>query len=63
MSEQYSLLKACTLASEYSKKYLTHWYVRDVGNNLYSPWAHSSDDEKTVACYYCGYYCDEARDL
>lgn len=45
---------ACIYARRYSKKYLTFWYVREVKPGHFEPWAHSSDDEMTKKCYYCG---------
>ena len=42
------------LAKKYSNMYLTFWYVREVQPGKFEPYAHSSDDEKTVACFYCG---------
>jgi hypothetical protein len=44
---------AKTRAMRYSNQYGTFWYVRKVEGG-YAPWAHSSDDENTVATYYCG---------
>lgn len=41
-------------ARYFSKKYLTFWYVRLVADNDYQPFAHDSDDDRTVACFYCG---------
>lgn len=46
--------KAMYSAMRFSRKYVTHWYVREVSPGVYEAWAHSSDDEKTVACFYCG---------
>lgn len=45
---------ARALARRYSRKYLTFWYVREVTPGKFEPWAHSSDDERTVATFYCG---------
>lgn len=49
--DKYSAMR---LAKKYSRDYGTFWYVRDVGNGNFEPWAHSSDDAATVACYYSG---------
>ena len=46
--------QARVLAKKYSKKYLTFWYVRQVSPEVFEPWAHNSDDERTVATFYCG---------
>lgn len=46
--------QARALARKYSRKYCTFWYVREVQPGIFEPWAHSSDDERTVACFYCG---------
>ena len=48
-----SKVQARALAKRYSKKYMTFWYVRQLGDK-YEPWAHSSDDARTVATFYCG---------
>ena len=50
------LTKKCAdfLAKEYSKKYLTFWYVREVHPGQFEPWAHSSNDAQTVSSFYCG---------
>jgi hypothetical protein len=41
-------------ARKYSKQYLTFWYVREVKPGDFQPYAHHSDDERTVATFYCG---------
>lgn len=41
-------------ARKYSRQYMTFWYVREVSPGQFAPWAHSSDDERTVATFYCG---------
>ena len=46
--------QARVLAKRYSKKYLTFWYVREVSPEVFEPWAHSSDDQRTVAVFHCG---------
>ena len=46
--------RAYFLAKEYSKKYLTFWYVREVHPGQFEPWAHSSNDAQTVSSFYCG---------
>ena len=46
--------QADILAKFYSKKYLTFWYVREVHPGQFEPWAHSSNDARTVSSFYCG---------
>ena len=46
--------RADFLAKEYSKKYLTFWYVREVHPGQFEPWAHDLDDGLTVSSFYCG---------
>ena len=41
-------------ARRYSRQYATFWYVREVSPGQFAPWAHHSDDERTVATFYCG---------
>ena len=41
-------------ARKYSRQYLTFWYVREVKPGEFQPYAHHSDDERTVATFYCG---------
>ena len=41
-------------ARKYSRQYTTFWYVREVSPGQFAPWAHHSDDERTVATFYCG---------
>ena len=48
------LIIAKIKARRYSKKYGTFWYVRQVAPNDYQPYAHNSDDERTVATYFNG---------
>ena len=47
-------------ARKYSNKYLTFWYVREVKPGVFEPYAHSSDDKRTVATFYCGKKWSEA---
>ena len=49
-----TLAHARYVARKCSTEYLTFWYVREVTPNNFHSWAHDSDDEKTVACFYCG---------
>lgn len=46
--------QARVLAKRFSKKYLTFWYVREVSPGVFEPWAHCSDDQRTVAVFHCG---------
>lgn len=46
--------QARRLARKYSLKHSTFWYVREVTPGNFEPWAHSSDDERTVATFYAG---------
>lgn len=48
-----SLFKARLQARHLSIQYSV-WYVRHLGNGVYAPYAHSSDDENTVACFISG---------
>ena len=41
-------------ARKYSRQYMTFWYVREVKPGDFQPYAHHSDDERTVATFYCG---------
>ena len=41
-------------ARKYSRQYMTFWYVREVTPGVFQPYAHHSDDERTVATFYCG---------
>ena len=41
-------------ARKYSKNYGTFWYVRETKPGVFEPWAHSSDDERTVAVFFAG---------
>ena len=54
MGGEYSLIVAKRKCKETSLRYGTFWYVRLLENGMYGLWAHSSDDEKTVACFYNG---------
>ena len=46
--------QADRLAKEYSLKYCTFWFVREVKPGEFEPWAYSSDDAQTVTTFYCG---------
>ena len=46
--------QARAFARRYSRKYLTFWYVRDMQKGTFEPYAHHSDDERTLATFYCG---------
>ena len=50
---------ACIKARRYSDRYSTFWYVREVSPGNFQPYAHHSDDDRTVATFYCG---EERRD-
>lgn len=50
MPKSQARAKAC----KYSRQYLTFWYVREVKPGEFHPYAHHSDDERTVATFYCG---------
>ena len=41
-------------ARRYSDRYNTFWYVREVTPGVFQPYAHHSDDERTVSTFYCG---------
>jgi len=41
-------------ARKYSKSYGTFWYVREVKPGEFQPYAQHSDNERTVAAFYCG---------
>jgi len=47
-------LRARICAKLFSKEYLTFWFVREVKPGIFEPWAHSTNDERTVATFYCG---------
>ena len=32
----------------------TFWYVREVSPGVFQPYGHHSDDDRTVAMFYCG---------
>lgn len=49
-----TLLKARISARTFSNVYNTNWFVRYMPDGTYQPWAHSSDDQRTVAMFYCG---------
>jgi len=46
-------IQACLKAKRLSIQYGV-WYVREVKPGAFEPWAHSSDDAQTVACYISG---------
>lgn len=46
--------QASRLAKKYSEQYFTFWYVREVQPGKFQPWAHSSDDARTIETWYCG---------
>ena len=50
MTKIIASVKAC----RYSKHYMTFLYVREVEPGVFEPWAHSSEDGRTVAVFYCG---------
>ena len=47
-------IQAHIQARRYSDRYNTFWYVREVSPGVFQPYAHHSDDERTVATFYCG---------
>ena len=47
-------IQARIQARRYSDRYNTFWYVREVSPGVFQPYAHHSDDERTVATFYCG---------
>lgn len=49
-----TLIMAKAKARRFSKQYGTFWYVREVAPGKFEPWAHDSDDERTVATYFNG---------
>ena len=49
-----SFLVARIHARRYSDIYSTSWYVRYMGKGMFEAYAHSSDDNRTVAEFYCG---------
>lgn len=46
--------QATAQAKKFSDKYNTFWYVRKLAEDNYQPWAQSSEDDRTVAGFYCG---------
>lgn len=49
-----SKMRARASARKFSRQYCTFWYVREVKPGVFEPWAHSSNDARTVASFYCG---------
>ena len=47
-------IQARIQARRYSDRYNTFWYVREVSPGVFQPYAHHSDDDCTVATFYCG---------
>ena len=47
-------IQARIQARRYSDRYNTFWYVREVSPGVFQPYAHNSDDDRTVATFYCG---------
>ena len=47
-------IQARIQARRYSDRYNTFWYVREVTPGVFQPYAHHSDDERTLATFYCG---------
>ena len=47
-------IQAHIQARRYSDRYSTFWYVREVSPGNFQPYAHHSDDDRTVATFYCG---------
>ena len=47
-------IQARIQARRYSDRYNTFWYVREVSPGVFQPYAHHSDDDRTVATFYCG---------
>ena len=47
-------IQARIQARRYSDRYNTFWYVREVSPGVFQPYAHHSDDGRTVATFYCG---------
>ena len=47
-------IQARMQARRYSDRYNTFWYVREVSPGVFQPYAHHSDDDRTVATFYCG---------
>ena len=50
----FSLKLAKEQAQRFSLRYYTYWYVREVEPGVFQSYAHDSDDEATVACFYAG---------
>lgn len=47
-------IKARVQARRYSDRYNTFWYVREVSPGVFQPYAHHTNDDSTVATFYCG---------
>ena len=47
-------IRARMQARRYSKRYFTFWYVRESPPGVFQPYRHSTDDDRTVAIFYCG---------
>ena len=47
-------IRARMQARRYSSRYNTFWYVREVFPGVFQPYAHHSDDDRTIATFYCG---------
>ena len=47
-------IQARIQARRYSDRYNTFWYVREVSPGVFQPYAHHSDDARTVSTFYCG---------
>lgn len=56
-----TLTIASIKARRLSLEYGTFWYVREVSPNVFEPYAHHSDDERTVATYYNGQKYEEPK--
>lgn len=53
-----TLTQAKLKAARYSIRYGV-WYVRRIRDNEFEPYAYSSDDSDTVACFIAGKESDE----
>jgi hypothetical protein len=50
-----TLLQARIKARKYSKQYYSFWYVREMKDKTFQPWAHAPDPmESQYAVFYCG---------
>lgn len=56
-----TLTIASIKARRLSLEYGTFWYVREVSQNVFEPYAHHSDDERTVATYLNGQKIEEPK--